>query len=181
MNLKILQGDALAVLKTLPDESVQCCVTSPPLLRSVVQRLALLIERIAVRQHRRVHNALCRTAPFPCSRVLLALSQAQQQFGIRLLDYEEGHQDCRYPCGQCVGSLPAKKRSARFKRGWPFWIIASAERFSKKAYRAFMHHAKLKTLVVNCANGVFPSGALDANISLTINQTGQISDCSLFH
>lgn len=26
----ILQGDALAVLKTLPDESVQCCVTSPP-------------------------------------------------------------------------------------------------------------------------------------------------------
>lgn len=28
--LTVLQGDALAVLKTLPDESVQCCVTSPP-------------------------------------------------------------------------------------------------------------------------------------------------------
>jgi DNA modification methylase len=28
--LKILQGDALEMLKTLPDESVQCCVTSPP-------------------------------------------------------------------------------------------------------------------------------------------------------
>lgn len=26
----ILQGDALSVLKTMPDESVQCCVTSPP-------------------------------------------------------------------------------------------------------------------------------------------------------
>jgi DNA modification methylase len=26
----ILQGDALTVLRTLPDESVQCCVTSPP-------------------------------------------------------------------------------------------------------------------------------------------------------
>lgn len=26
----IHQGDALAVLKTMPDESVQCCVTSPP-------------------------------------------------------------------------------------------------------------------------------------------------------
>ena len=26
----ILQGDALKVLRTLPDESVQCCVTSPP-------------------------------------------------------------------------------------------------------------------------------------------------------
>lgn len=26
----ILQGDALTMLKTLPDESVQCCVTSPP-------------------------------------------------------------------------------------------------------------------------------------------------------
>lgn len=26
----ILQGDALAVLRTLPDESVNCCVTSPP-------------------------------------------------------------------------------------------------------------------------------------------------------
>ena len=27
---KIIQGDALTVLKTLPDESVDCCVTSPP-------------------------------------------------------------------------------------------------------------------------------------------------------
>lgn len=30
MNLQILQGDALTVLKTLPECSVQCCVTSPP-------------------------------------------------------------------------------------------------------------------------------------------------------
>ncbi|HWQ32274.1 MAG TPA: site-specific DNA-methyltransferase, partial [Blastocatellia bacterium] len=28
--LTIKQGDALAVLKTLPDESIHCCVTSPP-------------------------------------------------------------------------------------------------------------------------------------------------------
>ena len=27
---EILQGDALEVLKTLPDESVDLCVTSPP-------------------------------------------------------------------------------------------------------------------------------------------------------
>jgi DNA modification methylase len=27
---RIIQGDALTVLKTLPDESVNCCVTSPP-------------------------------------------------------------------------------------------------------------------------------------------------------
>ena len=30
MTVKNLQGDALTVLKTLPDESVNCCVTSPP-------------------------------------------------------------------------------------------------------------------------------------------------------
>jgi DNA modification methylase len=30
MPWKILCGDALTLLKTLPDESVQCCVTSPP-------------------------------------------------------------------------------------------------------------------------------------------------------
>ena len=29
-NNKILQGDCLEVLKTLPDESVDTCVTSPP-------------------------------------------------------------------------------------------------------------------------------------------------------
>jgi predicted methyltransferase len=29
-NISILQGDCLNVLKTLPDQSVQCCVTSPP-------------------------------------------------------------------------------------------------------------------------------------------------------
>lgn len=27
---KIIQGDSLKVLKTLPDESVDCCITSPP-------------------------------------------------------------------------------------------------------------------------------------------------------
>ena len=26
----LLQGDCLDVLKTLPDKSVQCCITSPP-------------------------------------------------------------------------------------------------------------------------------------------------------
>ena len=30
MNLKIITGDALTVLKTIPECSVQCCVTSPP-------------------------------------------------------------------------------------------------------------------------------------------------------
>ena len=30
MSVKVLVGDARAVLKTLPDESVDCCVTSPP-------------------------------------------------------------------------------------------------------------------------------------------------------
>ena len=29
-NATLYQGDALAVLATLPDQSVQCCVTSPP-------------------------------------------------------------------------------------------------------------------------------------------------------
>jgi len=30
MSVKILQGDCLTVLKTMPDASVHCCVTSPP-------------------------------------------------------------------------------------------------------------------------------------------------------
>lgn len=30
MSLTILNGDALQMLRTLPDNSVQCCVTSPP-------------------------------------------------------------------------------------------------------------------------------------------------------
>ena len=33
----VFHGDALEVLKTLPDRIVQCCVTSPPLLAA--QRL----------------------------------------------------------------------------------------------------------------------------------------------
>ena len=28
--LRILHGDALSMLRTLPDESMHCCVTSPP-------------------------------------------------------------------------------------------------------------------------------------------------------
>ena len=30
MAWELLQGDCLEVLRTLPDESVHCCVTSPP-------------------------------------------------------------------------------------------------------------------------------------------------------
>lgn len=30
MSIQFLQGDCLSVLKTLPDSSIQCCVTSPP-------------------------------------------------------------------------------------------------------------------------------------------------------
>jgi hypothetical protein len=30
MTVEILQGDCLEVLRTLPSESVHCCVTSPP-------------------------------------------------------------------------------------------------------------------------------------------------------
>src|ERR1051325_2350887 len=30
MTVRILQGDCRAVLRTLPDQSVHCCVTSPP-------------------------------------------------------------------------------------------------------------------------------------------------------
>ena len=26
----VLQGDALTVLKTLPSDSIDCCITSPP-------------------------------------------------------------------------------------------------------------------------------------------------------
>ena len=37
MNNQVLQGGALEVLKTLPSESVDCCVTSPPYFR--IERL----------------------------------------------------------------------------------------------------------------------------------------------
>ena len=30
MNFRVIQGDALSVLRTLPEASVQMCVTSPP-------------------------------------------------------------------------------------------------------------------------------------------------------
>ena len=30
MTYEILTGDALSMLRTLPDASVHCCVTSPP-------------------------------------------------------------------------------------------------------------------------------------------------------
>jgi len=30
MKCELLQGDALTTLKTMPSESVNCCITSPP-------------------------------------------------------------------------------------------------------------------------------------------------------
>lgn len=33
-DLSLYQGDALEVLRELPDESVHCCITSPPFFRA---------------------------------------------------------------------------------------------------------------------------------------------------
>jgi hypothetical protein len=40
MSVRILEGDALTVLKTLPDQSVQMCVTSPPFETKLIETLA---------------------------------------------------------------------------------------------------------------------------------------------
>lgn len=47
----LYQGDALDVLRGLPDESVHCCVTSPPSDPDLVQLLAAQVDRLALGEH----------------------------------------------------------------------------------------------------------------------------------
>lgn len=44
MSVRILQGDCLDVLRTLPDASVNCCVTSPHLHTDFIEGLCVFVQ-----------------------------------------------------------------------------------------------------------------------------------------
>jgi len=57
---KIIQGDSLSVLKTLPAESINCCVTSPPYwaLRSYLPDTVQLKNSLSHEEKERVLKEL---------------------------------------------------------------------------------------------------------------------------
>lgn len=174
--LTILQGDCREVLKTLPDESVQCVVTSPPLNLSVIQCFASCINPVSVGQNARVHHSLCWTASFSCSWVLFTFPKQEQTFYVWPFNDYKRQQDFGYLRGQCVRRLPAKQRSPRHSLVAGFSVITSSKSSSQKSNRRLVNHTHLKPLVINKTYGVFSSCSLYSNISLSVDKPCQVSN-----
>jgi hypothetical protein len=69
MTVKILQGHCLDVLKTMPDESVYCCVTSPP-IETYRKRLKCISRKGISCLPRRPPWSVCsRVFPTPASLI----------------------------------------------------------------------------------------------------------------
>ena len=122
---RILVGDCREMLRTLPERSVQCVVTSPPLDAGAVQRLALFVQRIARGNvfvgEREGSDAHLSTGPMRqgavadnfgpvLSPVRLQGTQTEHRFGDFTLNAEVGEQCAEDAFCAKIGGLVAEKR-----------------------------------------------------------------------
>ena len=138
MTWKILQGDVLDRLRDLPDESVQCCVTSPPSHTDSVESASYprdLCHGISV-----LLRALRATdMPTPTSntgsfRCLLDISKAQAVLRLRTLDPKEWKDRPKDCGGFLIGDLPGEQRPS-FLRTRLADVAGSAEQRREEVHR----------------------------------------------
>ena len=153
----------------------------PTSSRGVIQCFASKVKAFPMREHRRIHDALCRTAAASCPRVLLAPSQSDQEFRVGTFDYQVRPKRKSNCGGERIGCLPAIQRPSAFCRAAGFQIIAPPEGITKQSDRAFVDHPALEPFVVNGAYGVFALRPFDADVSFSVNKSGKISKGGFLH
>lgn len=200
MSFTVHTGDALDVLRSMPDESVNCCVTSPPLDSDAVQFLASHIDRIALgdvfvgKRHVRYFSdgamgvrEVTIPSDFRPMRATIGLKSAQSKYGFSgfFLHEQEWHYLPNDFLGCCIGSLVAEKWTALGEVGL-FFVVPSAERIGQHLDGPLVNHADLKSCVISgCLPAlalVYPS-PLDADVPFAVNEPCNVRQCSIgdFH
>lgn len=176
----ILVGDVREKLREIPDEHVNCVVTSPPLDGSVIERLGLEVERFTRSKDARVHDSPSWAAAHSTERVILRLSERQNGQRRIALDDEIGQQRLKDSTCQSIGCLPAKER-ASLRRMSLFAVVVAAQRIRQQADGTFVDHPYLDALVIQRTHRMGALGLLDPNVSLAIDKPRKVSNRRLFH
>lgn len=144
-SVTLWHGDALVVLREMPEASVDCVVTSPPSDPNPVEFLNPKVERLPLIEHRRrnLHPSDCvrscsreavrRNSVFVGLRSRTILRRAQHQHGQCLLplDPQMGQQNEECGAGHAVGPFPVVQ-SPTVCRGRRLQHQRTAECFAKQ-------------------------------------------------
>lgn len=180
---RIIQGDALEVLRELPDQSVHCCVTSRRLNANAIESLCIQImgfHRICEFRSTWCTSLVPSTRSNTCDFTsVLNASQCQSIIGLILL-YAKIRQKSTKTCG-CfhVSNRPRPQGfavlSIRFCH-----IKGSAKSILQKRRNCWRNLSQCKPFRIGCLLAVFYNAHsvrvfLDSNCPVRINCPGKIS------
>ncbi len=193
---QIHHGHALDVLRSMPAESVQMCVTS--LNANLVEFFASKIKGFTLLE---IFIRVCKVWDFDrlsvptrkftiasyfssvFAAVSLKVSEFKNCFGGFFFNTKIWQQGLQNLFNSLIRCLIAIQRLAFFG-AWFFFIIPTTEIFSNKFNCGFINHPNLNPCMVARANALLALvslGLLYSYVSFTINQPGHISNINFFH
>lgn len=183
-----MQGDALTMLRTLPDASVHCCVTRPSGANGIE-----LVSLFAKGFHcgRGSRSTGCRpnvTSTFGYPLFLagvLNFSQGETIKGLSFFDSQERQYCEKKPCCLHVGHLPAVQIATAFGAGLTNETIAS-KKAMQEVYSFWGDLLYADTFTVcrlsRVASNTHRVGiSLDADSTVGIDHSGAIGQINVFH
>ena len=191
-------GDALAVLRELPSESVQCCVTSPPLPSDVVEVFAPPIQAITEGNIRITEALVGDTAGCAVSvrevaitgdlgavNLAIGLKAPKRKDRVRgcQLDSQVGPNGIQDLRGVLVGCFVAEQGPA-VVAVWLFSVVPASKGVRNETNDSFIDHSYLNPRVIARRLSALAFVALvflDANVSFAVYQSSDVSDVNFGH
>lgn len=183
--VRLYQGDVIAVLRELPEKSVQTVVTSPPFLNTnFIERFASLVESFtptyeAIRQNKvwdfsrgAVSIWEVTITIYLCTvlrAVLFYLHQSQYCFCLYLFNLQIGQKDLKnFDCDLVTSSIAVQWSTFSCRRR--LFVVISSKGRTDKLYCWFINHTYLDASGISRSNSVFAGfGFFDTDVCLTIN------------
>lgn len=195
---EIRQGDALALLREMPSESVHCVITSPPLvimgmvkattpLPESVEHGNVLIRECQVSNLERLASPVTEVT-FSCDLgsvgrpIKLQCAEREHGFGIDQF-YPEPRQQGFKDRTSCLVRSLITEETAAFMGVRFLGVVPTSESFGEEPDGSFINHADLNTSVVTGANpsskGMVWGTPFNADVTLTINNASDVSEISV--
>lgn len=188
-DVTLYHGDALQVLRELPDESVDCCVTSPPSDSDAVE----FLRANEARFHDRAEfggtgsGTGMSTPPGDASDLTFLLSRSQGEAVLSLcsLDSQVGQERGERGCGFAISLPPVPQRTPTFG-AWIGDTDVSTESLGEEFERSSFDLADVDAFAVARLSRVTDHSdgvrvALDADGPIRIEDTSEVRESCFVH
>lgn len=181
----IICGSALEVLRTFPDESINCCISSP-----LVYLFDCLIPRFSISQYFRQHKSfLFPAAAQSCFFRFLAFAKFKAIFRLGFFDYQVGQKSFKQTGSYFVGCSIHPHSGIIMKSccrliNFPVPANPAAKCFLEKFRDFFDRHFHLHSFAIRRVFAMImphtPSGFFNSYISFSVKDSCKISINNLF-